>query len=193
MAEEQTRRDIEAAVRVVVRGAKSALGPASRPSSLHRHRPTASLLCVAEPVAPVCARRARRDMTGHASQAAVAAPAEPTVLVAGLWIILCAGLQYSFATYSNDLRTALQLSQSQLEVLALGKDIGAYVGFVQARRARRRRTRRGCAEPPRRDARRRPLPRSTPRAFWRSRAPATRRALSTTPTARGAPWRWARA
>ena len=75
----------------------------------------------------------RRDMTGRGEQAAgvVAAPSESTVLVAGLWMILCAGLQYSFATFSGDLRTALQLSQSELEVLALGKDIGAYVGFVQ--------------------------------------------------------------
>jgi hypothetical protein len=37
----------------------------------------------------------------------------------------------SFATYSEDLRSRLGLRQQQLEVLALGKDIGAYVGFIQ--------------------------------------------------------------
>lgn len=53
------------------------------------------------------------------------------MLVAGLWVIMCAGLHYSFATYSEDLRLRLGLTQSQLELLALGKDVGAYVGFVQ--------------------------------------------------------------
>jgi hypothetical protein len=44
---------------------------------------------------------------------------------------MCAGLHYSFATYSEDLRSRLRLSQQQLEVLAMGKDLGAYIGFMQ--------------------------------------------------------------
>ena len=53
------------------------------------------------------------------------------MLAAGLLCISCAGIQYSFATYSDELRTRLRLTQSQLAILAAGKDLGAYAGVVQ--------------------------------------------------------------
>jgi MFS family permease len=53
------------------------------------------------------------------------------VLVCGLWSILCAGLHYSFSTYSEQLKEDLGLTQQQVTILALGKDIGAYLLAVQ--------------------------------------------------------------
>jgi len=58
-------------------------------------------------------------------------PGESVVLLAGLWVMMCAGLHYSFATFSEDLRLRLGLDQRGLDVLATGKDLGAYFGVVQ--------------------------------------------------------------
>ena len=57
----------------------------------------------------------------------MAPPTELRVMLAGLWCMSTAGLQYSFGTYSKEVRDKLGLTQSQLTVLALGKDIGAYL------------------------------------------------------------------
>jgi len=70
-------------------------------------------------------------MTGSSPRAEAQPPSELVVLAAGLLCISCAGIQYSFATYSNELRLRLGLSQSELSLLAGGKDIGAYGGILQ--------------------------------------------------------------
>lgn len=49
------------------------------------------------------------------------------MLLVGLWCMSTAGLQYSFGTYSQVVQDKLGLTQTQLTVLALGKDCGAYL------------------------------------------------------------------
>ena len=58
-----------------------------------------------------------------------AQPSELRVLLCGLWIMSFAGIQYTFATYSSTVATKLGLNQSQLGVLQIGKDVGAYLSI----------------------------------------------------------------
>jgi len=55
---------------------------------------------------------------------------EAASLVCCLACLLTAGIQYSFSVYSPTLRSVLGLNQSQLVLLALAKDVGAYLGVM---------------------------------------------------------------
>jgi len=86
-------------------------------------------------------------------------PPELRIMLLGLWLMSCAGLQYSFSTYSPVVVANLRLTQSQLGIMALGKvrrpgrpghwvltdsrpahvsiqDIGAYLAVFQVRWSR---------------------------------------------------------
>lgn len=58
-------------------------------------------------------------------------PPELRIMLLGLWLMSCAGLQYSFSTYSPVVVANLRLTQSQLGIMALGKVRGA-AGTTQA-------------------------------------------------------------
>eukprot|EP00850_Spirogloea_muscicola_P021809 SM000262S09888 [mRNA] locus=s262:136193:140130:- [translate_table: standard] len=51
-------------------------------------------------------------------------------LVAGMWILACAGSSYTFAIYSPALKSRLRYSQQQIASLAVAKDVGDSVGIL---------------------------------------------------------------
>lgn len=51
-------------------------------------------------------------------------------LVSGMWVMACSGLSFTFAVYSPIIKSVLGYDQSQIQTLAVSKDIGESVGLV---------------------------------------------------------------